>query len=162
MWGNDNKVAMAQWLLDRNIAWIAAAEAKAGFIVAVDTVMFAGLAATYNDAKTLGWITAILTGASAVMLGLSVLFAAFAVKSRLGGPTTSLIYFGRVAAVDMQTYAAAVQSANPDDWLADLIRQIHRNAEIAEVKHRWTRRSMQAAFAGAPTLGAALVTLLAK
>lgn len=37
---NEERLQIAQWILERNLAWIAAAEVKVGVIVAIDVAMF--------------------------------------------------------------------------------------------------------------------------
>lgn len=42
----------AQWVLERNLGWIAAAETKVGVVVAIDTAMLGGLGAAFSGAET--------------------------------------------------------------------------------------------------------------
>lgn len=39
---DDERLKAAQWVLERNLAWVAAAEVKVGVIVAIDTAMLGG------------------------------------------------------------------------------------------------------------------------
>ncbi len=43
-----DRLAIAQWVLERHLAWIAAAEVKVGVIVALDTALLGGLAAAFG------------------------------------------------------------------------------------------------------------------
>lgn len=151
---------LAQWLLERNLNWIAAAETKAGFVVAIDTALLTGLAAVYDGAKQVECAVACLVTLGATLLCISILFAAFTVRARLTGPDSSLVYFGLVAKMREEDYASSFSAATDEAWLSDLLRQVHRNAQIAEAKHHWTKRSMQAAFVGTPAIAAAVVGML--
>ncbi|WP_233099873.1 hypothetical protein, partial [Acidovorax sp. IB03] len=39
----NERLQTAQWVLERNLGWIAAAEVKVGVIVAIDTAMLGGV-----------------------------------------------------------------------------------------------------------------------
>lgn len=140
------RLAVASTILDRNISWIAAAEGKAGFAVAIDTAMLAGLATAYADAEGIGCLTTILVVLTAWTTAVSVVFAGLVVRPRTDGPERSLFFFGRIAEMTRQDYGASLTSATDQELLKDLADQIHRNAEIAIEKHSWSRRSISAAF----------------
>lgn len=41
------RLKFAQWVLERNLSWIAASDVKTGVVVAVDTAMLAGLVTAF-------------------------------------------------------------------------------------------------------------------
>ena len=47
----NERLQTAQWVLERNLGWIAAAEVKVGAIVAIDTAMLGGLGAAFSTAE---------------------------------------------------------------------------------------------------------------
>src|SRR3546814_910486 len=134
MASDSERLAFAQWLLDRNIAWIAAAEAKVGFVVAIDTAMLAGLATAYSDAKEVAWFGATATIAAAFLTMASVLCAAITIFSRTNGPARSLLFFGRIAERSGDDYRQVFRKVRSAELLEDFAHQIHRNAEIAQEK----------------------------
>lgn len=156
------RLATARWVLERQLGWIAAAEVKVGVIVAIDTALLAGLAAAFgaSDVSVLGcWTYAFTLGAAgAAVIGL--LCSALAVIPRTKGPKESLLFFGQVSALDVQTYAARFRSASAAQMLTDMTTQIHRNAEIARDKYVWVRRSMSWSFFSAILWVAALGLLV--
>lgn len=149
-----------KWILERQLQWIAAAEVKIG-VLAIELAMVAGLGAIYMEAEQRSaWIVG-----STVAFGLSAVATLFcagiALTPRVKGPATSLIFFGRVAALSAADYAVKLGSAQHQGLLADLIAQTHRNAEIASDKHWWVGRATMMSFVGAlPWLVA--IALLAK
>lgn len=158
---NSEQLALAQWILDRNLAWIAAADAKAGFVIAIDTAMLTGLAAAWTQAGETHTAWQILTSvACAICITLSLGATALAFRSRIDGPSASLIYFKRIADSQLPAYVAALGNATTETIIGDLAQQIHRNAEIARDKHWWAWRSTQFGFCGAFFLACAAVTLL--
>lgn len=148
MSADKERLQTAQWVLERNLAWIAAAEAKVGVIVAIDTAMLGGLGAAFSAADGNGrthwaWLFAI---AALICLGSGLFCAAMAVLPRVTGPAKSLLFFGRVgpraAAEYIEEFRQATDAVLLDDWVA----QIHRNAEIACDKFAWVRKSMWWSF----------------
>lgn len=143
---NKNRIEVAQWILERNLSWIAAADIKVGVIVGINTAMGGGLAAAYNDADHRALLAIILTVATSVLGVLSVLFAVMAVLPHLNGPKRSLIFFGCISALDREEYSACLKGVSEEDLLDDLGRQIHRNAEIARDKYICLGKSMRLAL----------------
>lgn len=140
------RLAVAHSILDRNLSWIAAAESKAGFAVAIDTAMLAGLATAYADAERIGCLTTTLVALTATLIVVSVVCAGLVVRPRTDGPKRSLFFFGRIAEMARETYRSELATATNEELLKDLADQIHRNAEIAAEKHTWSRHSINAAF----------------
>jgi hypothetical protein len=145
------RIATAQWVLERNLAWIATAEIKVGVIVAIDTALLGGLAAAFgasdSAARTVWTYLFILVAAGAAVLGLFC--AAMAVLPRTSGPKNSLLFFGTIAAQDATTYSTRFNQATDEQLLADWTDQIHRNAQIAHDKYAWVRKSMVWSFVAA-------------
>lgn len=144
------QLELARWILDRNIAWIAAAESKVAFVVGIATAMFAGLATAYSDATTVSDLEVITALFAALLLATSVAFGAMVVRSQIHGPARSLIFFGRIARRTVEEYRHTFSATEQSTWIDDFADQIHRNAEIADDKHSWARRAtITLMFAGA-------------
>lgn len=142
------RIQRAQWVLERNLHWISAAEVKTGFVVALDTAMLGALAAvvgtvTLGDQSAWGLLLAV-TGA--VCLAASLLCSAMSVLPRTDGPPQSLVFFGKVASRDAPDYASDFLHTSPREYLRDLLDQIHRNAEIASEKFGWVRSAIMWSF----------------
>jgi len=148
---NDEKdrILIAQWILERNLAWIAAADAKVGVVIAADIAIFAGLGAAFSTAKVPNTCAIILSLAAMCALTVALVNAALSLFPRTVGPTSSLIYFGRVSEMTGSEYAAALRAANVSQFFDDLAMQIQRNAEIANVKHMCVRRAIVWSFLAA-------------
>lgn len=144
----DDRLKTAQWILERNLVWISGSEVKVGVIVALNTAMLAGLGSTYSSAMTearIAWSYVYLFAAG-IGLAASLYCAAMVVLPRLDGPAKSLLFFGRVAALDQADYSDRLKKASDDELLADWAVQIHRNAEIAKTKYEWVRAAMAWSF----------------
>lgn len=161
---DQDRLQTAQWVLERNLAWIAAAEVKIGVIVAIDTAMLGGVGAAFSaaDAITRTHCAWIVTGMAVLALGAGLLCAALSILPRVHGPIKSLVFFGRIGACIDVEYAQNFKNATDADLLEDWIAQIHRNAQIACEKFGWVRRSMWWSFLAVLPWFAAIVMLLNK
>lgn len=162
MSSDKERLQTAQWVLERNLAWIAAAEVKVGVIVAIDTAMLGGLGAAFSAADggaRTGWACLFTTGA-AIALGCALLCAAMAVLPRVNGPAKSLLFFGRVGSCADVDYVESFKKATDAELLADWTAQIHRNAQIACDKFSWVRKSMWASFLSVTPWFAAIISLI--
>jgi hypothetical protein len=139
-------VDFAIQILARNLQWIAAADGKVGPNLAIATAMFGILAAIVPGAATRSVIFLIAAATAALFLMGTIASLALAVFPRLSGSSRSLVFFGGIAQYDCDTYVQRLDSATADELFDDLGRQIHRNAEIAQTKHRHVRRGMAFLF----------------
>lgn len=158
-----DRLATAQWILERNLAWIAAADAKVAIIVTINTAMLGGLAGTFgwSDAHRTCWAYA--AGIVALLLsGAGVFCAAMAMFPRTDGPKQSLLFSVPVAGMALADYQDALKGKDDEHLLDDWAGQIHRNAEIAKKKFGWVRLAMIWSFLGVPAWTAAIGVMLSK
>lgn len=156
------RLQTAQWVIERNLAWIAAAEVKVGVIVAMDTAMLGGLGAAFSvegGAVRTHWAW-FFTIVATVCLGVGLFCAAMAVLPRVTGPARSLLFFGRVGPRAEAEYIEDFKKASDVELLEDWAAQIHRNAQIACDKFAWVRKSMWWSFLSALPWFLAIITLL--
>lgn len=158
------RLQTAQWVLERNLAWIAAAEVKVGVIVAIDTAMLGGLGVAFSTAeKALRTQWAMLfTLVAAVLLAIGLFSAAMAILPRTDGTSKSLLFFRHIGPCAGVDYANNFKTASLDDLIDDWATQIHRNAQIACDKFRWVRHGMLWSFLAILPWFAAVITLIHK
>lgn len=131
----------ASQLLDRQLVWISAADAKVGPILAMATAMLGVLAALVPEPTEWTILTALASAAAAVALLFALVALFLAAFPRTTGPLGSIIFFGGIVSKDIKAYEDALLTTADDELIRDLARQIHRNAEIADIKYRWVRRA---------------------
>ncbi|MFD1122016.1 Pycsar system effector family protein [Methylophilus flavus] len=157
-----NRIEDAKWLLERMLSWIAAADVKTGIVLTIQIAMFGGLAATYSTAD-------MVNRSSAAYLFVALAYgslisaascAAVAAMPRISGPIRSNIYFGRIVTVPVASFNAAFEKLNDATFLQDLTTQIHRNAEIANLKHAWVRSSIEWTFCSSIPWSVAILLLI--
>lgn len=134
--------------LGRLLSWISAADAKTSTIFAFATVMLGVLAALVPSAQE--WVagTAAWAAIAAVFLVVSLILSTFAAFPRTTGPKGSMVYFQGIASRKADDFSATVEKMTSTEYLEDLARQCHRNAEIAAAKYTWVRRAMIALYLG--------------
>jgi hypothetical protein len=145
------RLTTAQWIFERQLAWIIAADTKIAAVVAIDTALLAGIAAAYSASSeaartewTFAW--AILSGTFSL---LSLGCAAIALHPKTTGPISSALFFGRIAELSLPDYRDKLMSTANKDLLEDWANQIHRNAEIAAFKYKWVARCINWSFLAA-------------
>ncbi|WP_430423320.1 Pycsar system effector family protein [Methylibium petroleiphilum] len=156
------RLQTAQWVLERNLAWIAAAEAKVGAIVAIDTAMLGGLGAAFSaaDVHFRTYWAVLFTLVAAILISGGLTTAAMAMLPRMKGPTKSLLFFGRIGEVAEPDYIDAFRTVTAQQLLEDWSAQIHRNAQIACDKFILVRQAMIWSFLAILPWFAAIVTLI--
>jgi Family of unknown function (DUF5706) len=162
MSADKDRLQTAQWILERNLGWIAAAEVKVGVVVALDTAILGGLGAAFSASEAVtrtAWAT-VWTVLATFTLACGLFCAAMAVLPKVTGPAKSLVFFGRVGPCGDVEYADRLRGATDAELLADWSAQIHRNAQIACDKFGWVRKAMYWSFLSvAPWFGAILLLL---
>lgn len=145
-----DRMTTAQWVLERQLAWIAAAEVKVGFTVAIDTALLGGLAAAFSAAepaaRTLWAYLWVFSAAGAAVI--AIFCAAMTVLPRTKGPNRSMLFFAPVAALEASTYQERFRKATDEELLDDWTAQVHRNSQIACDKYLWVRKAMLWSFFG--------------
>jgi len=140
---DDRKIArltaILEASLDRNLAWVGAADAKTAVIFGLDTAMIGLIAAA---APAYGKWTALgvcFTVVAAALLIASLASLCAAVFPRTKGPPLSLIFFGGIADRSVDKYREDVSRFDEEAYIEDLIQQTYVNASIAGAKYRWVK-----------------------
>lgn len=153
------RIQISQWILDKQLGWIAAADAKVAVVIAVNAATLTALAA-FAASKTLS-ICAIFLLAIPVSFIVAALYCTSkALSPQTDGPQQSIVFFGTIEKMASADYVSTLSSISLRELQKDIGKQIHRNAQIATTKHRWVRRSIDWSFRSAFS-SAVVVYLLA-
>jgi hypothetical protein len=133
-------------LLARNLAWVAAADAKVPAVFAIDAAMLGTLVALLPSSGRWQVWTAIVSAFAGSGLLASVVCLALVSFPRLKGPKGSLVYFGGAITMSENDYLEAVCDGPTAEIVTDLARQAYRNAEIAAAKYSHVRTGMLLLF----------------
>jgi hypothetical protein len=132
--------------LQRQLDWIRAADSKIAPIIAIDTFMLGTLAALTSQITKFNPIILFweIFAGLLLLIGLTSIF--FAVFPRTSGPAGLNIYFGGIVDIDCKTYLEKLKELNDNDYIEDLTRQTHRNAQIAFEKYKFIKYSLRFLF----------------
>jgi hypothetical protein len=117
-----DRLTTAQWILERNLAWIAAADAKVAIIVTINVAMLGGLAGTFgwSDAHRSYWAYGACIMA-AILSGSGVFCAAMAMFPKTDGPKLSLLFSVPVAGMTLPDYQEALKICSDEQLLEDWV-----------------------------------------
>lgn len=138
----DVAICRAESVLARLLEWIRAADMRLGFALPLATAMLGVLAALAPPHGSWSLFGGIMTAFAALFLFFSVGFSALSSFPRTKGPLGSMIYFAGITANEQAQYESSFKAMSDADYLSDLLRQCHRNAQIAERKFIWVQRSI--------------------
>lgn len=173
---NEEKITHQWQIIAHTVGWIQSADNKAAVVLATIGII-AGFLCTSafelsrsqgfsNLITNLGWFTAIILVISVGALAISTGCAFLCLTARTGArfrrileptvsrPSSTLIFFGKVATDSRKEYVEVVQQANERQTLIDLAEQTHVLARIATEKYRWLNKMYV-------SLGVALISFLA-
>ena len=139
-------IAVLESELTRLLEWVRAAESRLALILPLSTAMLGAIALLAPRISSWPVFSAIVSSFAVFFLVLSIVFAAIASFPRTTGPKGSLIFFGGIAALDLEQFSSATNCLTRDEYVSDLIKQCHRNAQIAQRKYAWVQRSMACLF----------------
>jgi Family of unknown function (DUF5706) len=145
------KIDIMEKALERLLTWVRAAESRIRLVLPLSTAMLGALALLIPNAYT-DWtfLEGVSTAAAVVLLMLGIVCTCFATFPRTTGPPESCIYFRGITTRTLQQYTTDIKAQTEDCYLDDLISQCYRNAQIAERKYLWIKRSMICLFVATP------------
>lgn len=130
----DEQIRIAEQALSRQIEWIKSVEAKLGIVVAINIAMLGTLAARVPAMPENWWLVGIFVFLGSGSLLASLVFCALAICPRVKSPNLSILFFGSISAHSSEEYTKRFETLDETEYLADLLKQVHRNAEIASIK----------------------------
>lgn len=136
-----------QYVLDKQLAWISAADARLRFLVPVSTAMLGALVVYVPEEMDWCSWNGLFVGCAVFLLLASIFFAACATFPRTSGSHGSMIFFGGIVSKGSVGYKKAVTSMQEESYVDDLAEQCYVNAVIASKKFKWIRFGMGSLFA---------------
>tara|TARA_R110002124_G_scaffold279511_1_gene452119 strand:+ start:101 stop:565 length:465 start_codon:yes stop_codon:yes gene_type:complete len=135
-------VVELRWLLERQLSWIAAADGKLAILGPLPIAMLAvSLSSAQQRFSEISWADFPVL-VSTLFLFLSLFYTKAAITPRLSGPVDSDIFFVRISSYTTEEFIERVRSKSNAEFEEDIMRQIHRNASIAKIKHANVAKSV--------------------
>jgi hypothetical protein len=139
----EERVRIAEATLARQLDWISRADNKASFVIGLETAMVGVLAAVATPPRSWDSALTVLVCSALALLAVGFHFIYSATFPELSGPPESLIFFGRIAQLPYDHFEVRAANQTLSEYLADLLRQCHQNAVIADKKYRYVKGSYQ-------------------
>ena len=139
-------IERAEAELARLLGWIGAADTRLGFVLPLSIAMLGAIAVLVPSPTSWTLLGGITASFAVFFLILSIAFSALSSFPRTTGPLGSLIYFGGIKTRDLAQFESEFRDMRNTDYLSDLLKQCHRNAQIAERKFAWLQRSIGCLF----------------
>jgi hypothetical protein len=130
----DNKIIQAEDSLARNLDWIGRHDSRIAFTAGILLAMLGVLASASASVVAWTWYTYLSFSVTAGSLFLGIIFIYFSQYPKTESRNSSLIYFGTVAGLKCDEFKKRFKETNREDYLDDLLSQVHINAEILQKK----------------------------
>jgi len=141
-----NKIDYLEKELARLLGWVQSADTRVALVLPLSTAMLGTLAFLAPDIDKWCISSAIITALASILLVLSIVCLAFASFPRTSGPKGSLIFFSGIKDKEIKQYSDSITSMDENSYINDLINQCHINAQIADTKFTWVKRSLVCLF----------------
>lgn len=145
----EQKIEFLEKELDRLLSWVQSVESRMSWVLPLSTAMLGALAVLAPTYAKWTILPAITSAFAVLFLVLSIAFSALSSFPRTSGPKGSLIYFGGIVSKDLDQYSKAISDLSKKEYFEDLVRQCHRNAQVAERKFTWIQRALGCLFIAA-------------
>jgi hypothetical protein len=150
---NERLTSAARDELNLVLSFFSRVESRSSVVLAIDTGMGAFLVGSAPPLHSFCKWMAIASGATLLLLGVSVVFLYFGSAPNLKGGEGSLVYFGEISKSREQKFVDDFAAQSEATYARDLLAQTWRNAKILGIKFhclKWAFRFM--AFAIIPWL----------
>lgn len=153
------RIEAAQWMLERQLGWISAADAKIGFVIALQAGMIAALATAFSAATARSSLVIFFVFCYIALAVYAIGCACKATSPRVDGPD-SLLYCGSITKMDLFSYKDKCRTVSDIAILDDWLEQVYRNAEIACTKFKWVKRAIDCSFISGGPWGVSIILLV--
>lgn len=137
-----NKVDFLEKTLERQIGFVRASETRVSFTLPAMSLVLGIWLYGFKQAETDN-VVAVLSG-SLSLVGFIVLiyFVWLSMFPQTEGAKKSLIFFGSISNTSLEEYRELVLQQKEEDYMHDLIQQIHINSQIAMNKFSSVKSAM--------------------
>jgi len=138
----DSKISQAEENLQKKLDWVGRHDSRTVFVTGILIAMLGILASASSKITT--WITFdyVLFGISTLLLFCSLFFIYKTQYPNTNSENTSLNYFGTIAEMRFDEFKRRTKQATDEEYLDDLLCQIHINSQILKQKFRFLKISL--------------------
>mgnify|MGYP003583007090 CR=1 FL=1 len=138
----DSKISQAETNLQRKLEWVGRHDSKIVFVTGIIIAMLGLL--TSASSKIVNWDfwLYLIFGVTALLLFISLFFVYKSQYPKTFSSNTSLNYFGTIAELKFDEFKCRTKQATDDEYLDDLLCQIHINSQVLKLKFQFLKISL--------------------
>jgi phosphoglycerol transferase MdoB-like AlkP superfamily enzyme len=136
------KIAQADASLQRKLTWIGRHDTRIAFVAGVSIAMLGVLANAAASIKSWNWPLYVVFGFAAVLIAVSLVLIYCSQYPKTTSRNSSLVFFGTIAELKLDEYKKRFKERTNEEYLDDLLCQVHINAEILSKKFSFLKASL--------------------
>jgi hypothetical protein len=138
----ENKIGQAEENLQRKLEWVGRHDSKIVFVTGILIAMLGLLASASSKIASWNFLLYAVFGVTALLQFISLFFIYRSQYPKTFSSNTSLNFFGTIADMKFDEFKHRTKQATDEDYLDDLLCQIHINSQVLKLKFRFLKISL--------------------
>lgn len=138
----DSKIQQAETSLQRKLNWIGRHDTRIAFVAGFSIAMLGVLARASASIVVWDWCLYLVFSLAALLLFISLALVYLSQYPKTESRNSSLNFFGTIAALKLDEFKKRFKERTNEEYLDDLLSQIHINAEILNKKFSYLKSSL--------------------
>lgn len=138
----ESKISQSEVNLQRKLDWVGRHDSKTSFATGILIGMLGILASASSKIEIWHFLEYLIFGMTTLLLSISLLFIYKCQYPKTKSSNTSLNYFGTISEMKFDEFKRRAINATDEEYLEDLLCQIHINSEILMKKFRYLKTSL--------------------
>jgi hypothetical protein len=138
----ESKISQAETNLQRKLEWVGRHDSKIVFVTGVLIAMLGLLASACSKIDKWNGGLYLVFGISGLLLFVSLFFVYKSQYPKTFSSNASLNYFGTIADLKFDEFKRKTKQATDEEYLDDLLCQIHTNSQVLKLKFRFLKISL--------------------
>ncbi|WP_286883090.1 Pycsar system effector family protein [Sphingobacterium sp. UBA5980] len=135
-------ISRAETNLQRKLEWISRYDTRVIFVASIAIAMLGVLASASGNLKEWSCLSLFSFGASFILLIISLTYVYLAQRPKITSPNQSLLFFGTISKLKFTNFSDQFKNSTDEEYLNDLLHQIHINSIVLCKKFRYLRYSI--------------------
>jgi phosphoglycerol transferase MdoB-like AlkP superfamily enzyme len=138
----DSKISQAETNLQRKLEWVGRHDSKIVFVTGIIIAMLGLLTSASSKIDKWSFWIYVVFGVTALFLFVSLFFVYRSQYPKTFSSNSSLNYFGTIAELKFDEFKRRTKQATDDEYLDDLLCQIHINSKVLKLKFQFLKISL--------------------
>lgn len=138
----EHKIAQAEENLQRKLEWVGRHDTKIVLVTGIIITMLGLLVSASSKIENWNYFLYIVFAVTALLLFICLFFIYKSQYPKTTSSNTSLNYFGTIADMKFEEFKRRTKQATDEEYLDDLLCQIHINSQVLKLKFRFLKLSL--------------------